>query len=249
MPDAFSEQVVLVTGGSRGIGRATALLFGEAGARVAITYKSRQAEADSLVEQLSHAGREAMAIQADFADSAAPGLAVEAVVKQWGRLDVLVNNAGLTRDTLVMRMSEGDWDIVIQTNLKAAFLASKAALRPMLKQRYGRIVNVSSLAGVSGNAGQANYSASKAGLIGLTKAMAKEVGSRNITVNAVAPGFITTELTNSLPADLLERARQAAAIPRIGMPDDVAPAIVFLASRAAGYITGQVLGIDGGLPI
>src|SRR5438874_3964412 len=141
MPDAFSEQVVLVTGGSRGIGRATALLFGEAGARVAITYKSRQAEADSLVEQLSHAGREAMAIQADFADSAAPGLAVEAVVKQWGRLDVLVNNAGLTRDTLVMRMSEGDWDIVIQTNLKAAFLASKAALRPMLKQRYGRIVN------------------------------------------------------------------------------------------------------------
>src|SRR6266571_3796319 len=221
MPDGFSEQVVLVTGGSRGIGRATAVLLGEAGARVAITYKSRKAEADSLVEQLSHAGHEAMAIQADFADSAAPGVAVEAVVKQWGRLDVLVNNAGLTRDTLVMRMSEADWDIVIQ----------------------------SSLAGVAGNAGQANYSASKAGLIGLTKAMAKEVGSRNITVNAVAPGFITTELTSSLPADLLERARQAAAIPRIGTPDDVAPAIVFLASRAAGYITGQVLGIDGGLPI
>ncbi len=232
MPDGFSEQVVLVTGGSRGIGRATAVLLGEAGARVAITYKSRKAEADSLVEQLSHAGHEAMAIQADFADSAA-----------------LVNNAGLTRDTLVMRMSEADWDIVIQTNLKAAFLASKAALRPMLKQRYGRIVNVSSLAGVAGNAGQANYSASKAGLIGLTKAMAKEVGSRNITVNAVAPGFITTELTSNLPADLLERARQAASIPRIGTPDDVAPAIVFLASRAAGYITGQVLGIDGGLPI
>ena len=249
MPDGFSDQVVLVTGGSRGIGRATSLLFGEAGAKVAISYKSRKTEADSLVEQLSHAGHEAMAVQADFADSAAPGVAVEAVVKQWGRLDVLVNNAGLTRDMLVMRMSEADWDIVIQTNLKAAFLASKAALRPMLKQRYGRIVNVSSLAGVSGNAGQANYSASKAGLIGLTKAMAKEVGSRNITVNAVAPGFITTELTSNLPADLLERARQAAAIPRIGTPDDVAPAIVFLASRAAGYITGQVLGIDGGLPI
>ena len=249
MPDGFSEQVVLVTGGSRGIGRATSLLFGAAGGKVAISYKSRKTEADSLVEQLSHAGHEAMAVQADFADNAAPGVAVEAVVKQWGRLDVLVNNAGLTRDTLVMRMSEADWDIVIQTNLKAAFLASKAALRPMLKQRYGRIVNVSSLAGVSGNAGQANYSASKAGLIGLTKAMAKEVGSRNITVNAVAPGFITTELTSNLPADLLERARQAAAIPRIGTPDDVAPAIVFLASRAAGYITGQVLGIDGGLPI
>jgi 3-oxoacyl-[acyl-carrier protein] reductase len=247
--DLYADQVVLVTGGSRGIGRATALAFGAAGARVAITYRSRQAEADSLVEQLSHAGREVMAVQADFADSAAPGVCVEAVVKQWGRLDVLVNNAGLTRDTLVMRMSEADWDIVIQTNLKAAFLASKAALRPMLKQRYGRIVNVSSLAGVAGNAGQANYSASKAGLIGLTKALAKEVGSRNITVNAVAPGFIETELTGGLPPDLLERARQAAAIPRIGTPEDVAPAIVFLASRAAAYITGQVLGIDGGLPI
>ena len=243
MADGFSEQVVLVTGGSRGIGRATAVLFGQAGAKVAITYKSRQAEADALVEELSHEGHQAMAMQADFADSAAPGTAVEAVVKLWGRLDVLVNNAGLTRDTLVMRMSEADWDIVIQTNLKAAFLASKAALRPMLKQKYGRIVNVSSLAGVG------NYSASKAGLIGLTKSLAKEVGSRNITVNAVAPGFITTELTSGLPVELLERARQAAAIPRIGTPDDVAPAIVFLASRAAGYITGQVLGIDGGLPI
>jgi len=247
--NAFADQVALVTGGSRGIGRATALAFAEAGARVAITYRSRKAEADSLVEQLSHAGHEAMAVQADFADNAAPGIAVEAVAKQWGRLDVLVNNAGLTRDTLVMRMSEADWDVVIQTNLKAAFLASKAALRPMLKQRYGRIVNVSSLAGIAGNAGQANYSASKAGLIGLTKALAKEVGSRNITVNAVAPGFIETELIGGLPAELLDRARQAAAIPRIGTPDDVAPAIVFLASRAAAYITGQVLGIDGGLPI
>src|SRR5467141_5028307 len=185
MADGFSDQVVLVTGGSRGIGRATAVLFGRAGASVAITYKSRQAEANALVEELSHEGHQAMALQADFADSAAPSTAVEAVLKQWGRLDVLVNNAGLTRDTLVMRMSEADWDIVIQTNLKAAFLASKAALRPMLKQKYGRIVNVSSLAGVAGNAGQANYSASKAGLIGMTKALAKEVGSRKITVNEV----------------------------------------------------------------
>src|SRR6202165_1117962 len=249
MSDGFSGQVVLVTGGSRGIGRATAVMFGEAGATVAITYNSRQAEGDALGEAPSHAGHETMALQADFADSAAPGIAVEAVVKRWGRLDVLVNNAGLTRDTLVKRMSEADWDIVIQTNLKAAFLASKAALRPMLKQRYGRIVNVSSLAGVAGNAGQANYSASKAGLIGLTKALAKEVGSRNITVNAVAPGFITTELTSGLAAELPEHATPGAAITRIGTPDDVAPAIVFLASRAAGYITGQVLGIDGGLPI
>ena len=249
MADGFREQVALVTGGSRGIGRAAAELFAAAGVKVAITYKSRKSEADHFVEEVSRAGGKALAFQADFADSASPAVAVEAVVKEWGRLDILVNNAGLTRDTLVMRMSEADWDMVLQTNLKAAFLASKAALRPMLKQKYGRIVNVSSLAGVAGNAGQANYSASKAGLIGLTKSMAKEVGSRNITVNAVAPGFIETELIRGLPAELLERARQAAAIPRIGTPADVAPAIVFLASPAAGYITGQVLGIDGGLPI
>jgi len=247
--ERFVDQVALVTGGSRGIGRAAATLFAAAGVKVAITYRSRKAEADSFVEEVSRAGGSAMAMQADFADSGAPAVAVEAAVKEFGRLDILVNNAGLTRDTLVMRMSEADWDVVLQTNLKAAFLASKAALRPMLKQKYGRIVNVSSLAGVVGNAGQANYSASKAGLIGLTKALAKEVGSRNITVNAVAPGFIETELTSGLPAELLERARQAAAIPRIGTPADVAPAIVFLASPEASYITGQVLGIDGGLPI
>jgi 3-oxoacyl-[acyl-carrier protein] reductase len=249
MPDGFRDQVVLVTGGGRGIGRAAAERFAAAGATVAITYKSRKAEADHFVEEVSRAGGKALALQADFADAGTPAISVEAVVKQFGRLDVLVNNAGLTRDTLVMRMSEADWDIVLETNLKAAFLASKAALRPMLKQKYGRIVNVSSLAGIAGNAGQANYSASKAGMIGLTKALAKEVGSRNITVNAVAPGFIETELTSGLPAELLERARQAAAIPRIGTPADVAPAIVFLASPEAGYITGQVLGIDGGLPI
>src|SRR5437868_12262973 len=249
MLDRFRNQVVLVTGGSRGIGRAAAELFAGAGAQVAITYKSRKPEADQFVEEVSKAGGKALAIQADFAQVGTAALAVELVVKEFGRLDVLVNNAGLTRDTLVMRMSEADWDVVMETNLKAAFLASKAALRPMLKQKYGRIVNVSSLAGVAGNAGQANYSASKAGLIGLTKALAKEVGSRNITVNAVAPGFIETELTSGLPADLLERARQAAAIPRIGTPADVAPAIVFLASPEASYITGQVLGIDGGLPI
>jgi len=249
MPPEWREQVALVTGGSRGIGRAAAARFAQAGARVAITYRSRKPEAEALVEEISRAGGEAMAIQADFAESAAPGLAVEAVVRRWGRLDILVNNAGLTRDTLVMRMSEADWDLVLQTNLRAAFLCSKAALKPMLKQRYGRIVNVSSLAGVAGNAGQANYSASKAGLIGLTKSLAKEVGSRNITVNAVAPGFIATELTGGLPPELLERARQAAAMQRIGTPEDVAPAIVFLASPEASYITGQVLGIDGGLPI
>ena len=248
-PEGFKGQVVLVTGGSRGIGRATAAAFGRAGAQVAITYRSQKSDADAVVQEIVDGGGEAFAVQADITDSGAPAAIVDAVVKRWARLDVLVNNAGITRDTLVMRMSEADWDAVIQTNLRGPFLTSKAALRPMLKQRYGRIVNVSSLAGVAGNAGQANYSAAKAGLIGFTKALAKEVGSRNITVNAVAPGFITTDLTKDLPSELLERARQAAAIQRIGTPEDVAPAIVFLASKEASYITGQVLGIDGGLPI
>jgi len=248
-PDAFKGQVILVTGGSRGIGRATAAAFGRAGAQVAITYRTQKADADAVVQAIVDGGGEGLALQADITESAAPAAIVDAVVKRWGRLDVLVNNAGITRDTLVMRMSEADWDDVITTNLRGPFLTSKAALRPMLKQRYGRIVNVSSLAGVAGNAGQANYSAAKAGLIGFTRALAKEVGSRNITVNAVAPGFITTDLTRELPAELLERARQAAAIQRLGTPEDVAPAIVFLASKEAAYITGQVLGIDGGLPI
>jgi len=248
-PDAFKGQVILVTGGSRGIGRATAAAFGRAGAQVAITYRTQKADAVAVVQAIVDGGGEGLALQADITESAAPAAIVDAVVKRWGRLDVLVNNAGITRDTLVMRMSEADWDDVITTNLRGPFLTSKAALRPMLKQRYGRIVNVSSLAGVAGNAGQANYSAAKAGLIGFTRALAKEVGSRNITVNAVAPGFITTDLTRELPAELLERARQAAAIQRLGTPDDVAPAIVFLASKEAAYITGQVLGIDGGLPI
>ncbi|HYM50125.1 MAG TPA: 3-oxoacyl-[acyl-carrier-protein] reductase [Candidatus Limnocylindrales bacterium] len=242
-------QVALVTGASRGIGRAIALALAAAGSNVAIGYRSRADEAERVLRQVAELGREAIILPGDVADPVVPAALVEAAVKRWGRLDVLVNNAGITRDNLVMRMSEADWDAVIATNLKAPFLACKAALRPMLKQRYGRIVNVSSLAGVAGNAGQANYSAAKAGLIGLTRALAREVGSRNITVNAVAPGFIETEILSGLPADILERARQAAAIPRLGTPEDVAHAVLFLASPQASYITGQVLGIDGGLPM
>ena len=245
----FSGQVALVTGGSRGIGRDTALRLARGGCRVAITYRSRKKEADEVVKLISEAGTEAVAMQGDLSDSAFPSTVVEAVVRRWGRLDILVNNAGITKDNLVMRMSQADWESVLDTDLRGPFLTSKAALRPMLKQRYGRIVNVSSLAGVVGNAGQANYSAAKAGLIGLTRSLAKEVGSRNITVNAVAPGFIETEMTSGLPAEILERARQAAAIPRLGKPEDVSPAIVFLASPEAAYITAQVLCIDGGLPI
>lgn len=250
MPDGpLHGQVALVTGGSRGIGRAVALALAQGGAHVAISFRAREEQAQAVVRELIERGVEAEAWQADLADPAASARLVEAVVARWGHLHVLVNNAGITRDTLVMRMSEADWDLVIHTNLRGPFLASKAALRPMLKQRYGRIVNMSSLAGVSGNAGQANYSAAKAGLIGFTKSLAKEVGSRNITVNAVAPGFIETDMIRELPPEMLDRARQAAAIPRLGSPEDVAAAVAFLASPAAAYITGQVLGIDGGLPI
>jgi 3-oxoacyl-[acyl-carrier protein] reductase len=247
--EALTDQVALVTGASRGIGRAVALALAEAGANIAIGYRSRTEEAESVLKEVNARGREGMVVAGDVADPAVPAALVEAAVKRWGRLDILVNNAGITRDNLVMRMSEADWDAVITTNLKAPFLACKAALRPMLKQRYGRIVNVSSLAGVAGNAGQANYSAAKAGLIGLTRALAREVGSRNITVNAVAPGFIETEILSGLPGDILERAKQAAAIPRLGTPEDVALAVLFLASPKTSYITGQVLGIDGGLPM
>jgi 3-oxoacyl-[acyl-carrier protein] reductase len=243
----LAGKTALVTGGSRGIGRAIALALASAGADVAITYRSADAEAATAVGDIEASGRRAKAFRSDAADFGAAAAVVEGVVAGFSRLDILVNNAGITKDGLLMRMSEADWDSVIATNLKSVFNFSKAAVRPMMGQRSGKIINISSIAGVIGNPGQANYAASKAGMIGFTKSLARELGSRNIQVNAIAPGFIDTDMTAALTADQRRNLEQMIPLKRTGKPAEIAGVACFLASSASDYITGQVFCVDGGM--
>ena len=247
MNEGNERRVAIVTGATRGIGRAIAAKLAVDGFNIVVNYRGEEEPANSLVDELRQHGSEARAIRADITNAEDVAGLIEGAIAAFGKLDVLVNNAGITRDTLLMRMSEEDWDAVLTTNLKGAFLCSKAAIRPMIRQRGGSIVNLTSVIGLVGNAGQANYAAAKAGLVGFTKSLAREVGSRGITVNAVAPGFIETRLTDVLSDELKARAIEQIPLGRFGAPDDVAGAVAFLVSPAARYITGHTLSVDGGL--
>ncbi len=243
----LSGKTALVTGASRGIGRAIALALAEAGADVAVNYAGSEAAAAETVKAIEALGRKAFAIRANVGKPAEFEGMVAQVLETFGKLDILVNNAGITRDNLIMRMKEEEFDEVIETNLKGVWGGIKAVTRTMMKQRSGRIINIASVVGALGNAGQANYTAAKAGVIGLTKSAARELASRNITVNAVAPGYIGTDMTDKLPEDIKEKLEKDIPLGRIGRPEEVAAAVLYLASDAASYMTGQTIHVDGGM--
>ncbi|WPK11982.1 3-oxoacyl-[acyl-carrier-protein] reductase [Lysinibacillus louembei] len=243
----LQNKTAVVTGASRGIGQAIALELAKQGAKVVVNYSGSEARAQQVVEQIQAAGGEAIAVQANVADAESVAQLMNKALETFGSIDILVNNAGITRDNLLMRMKEDEWDDVMNTNLKGVFLCTKAVTRQMMKQRSGRIINISSIVGVSGNAGQANYVAAKAGVIGLTKTTAKELASRNILVNAIAPGFITTDMTDELSEELKQAMLAQIPLAKLGQPEDIAKTVVFFASDAANYITGQTLHVDGGM--
>ncbi|MCZ6461779.1 MAG: 3-oxoacyl-[acyl-carrier-protein] reductase [Actinobacteria bacterium] len=243
------SRVALVTGGSRGIGRAIAQLLATQGHRVAVNYTANEVAADAAVEAIAAAGGSAIAVQADVGDPDSVTAMFAMIDERLGSVEILVNNAGITRDALVLRMGIEAWDEVIETNLRSVYLVSKAALRGMVRARWGRIVSISSVSGVAGNPGQANYAASKAGIIGFTKSVAREVGSRGITVNAVAPGFIKTDMTDALGDEITTAVRERIALGRLGQPEEVAAAVGYLASDDASYVTGHTLVVDGGIAL
>jgi 3-oxoacyl-[acyl-carrier protein] reductase len=243
----LSGKVAVVTGSSRGIGAGIAQMLAAQGAKVVVNHRHSPEGAEEVVSAIKAAGGEAIIIQADVGQSSEAQRLIKETVDTYGQIDILVNNAGTTRDTLIMMMKDEDWELVLRTNLTSTYYCSKAAVRPMMKKRSGRIINITSVVGLAGQAGQTNYAASKAGIIGFTKSLAKEVGSRNITVNAVAPGFVPTALTDVLPPEMIQAAIANTPLGRLGTVEDVANAVLFLASNEAAFITGQVLTVDGGL--
>lgn len=243
----LSGKVAVVTGSSRGIGAAIAKTLAAQGAKVVVNHRNSPEGAADVVAAIQANGGEAMVIQADVGQSSEAQRLIKETIDTYGQIDILVNNAGTTRDTLIMTMKDEDWDLVLRTNLSSTYYCAKAAVRPMMKKRSGRIINITSVVGLAGQAGQTNYAASKAGIIGFTKSLAKEIGSRNITVNAVAPGFIPTALTEVLPQEMMQAAVANTPLGRLGTVEDVANAVLFLASNEAAFITGQVLTVDGGL--